>query len=69
MTNAEQLRVIMTVNNLKADDVADLIDVSLDTVKSWLVHSGAAKYRPMKSRDVDYLQLKIEQNKRIYGNA
>ena len=63
MTNAEQLRAIMSENKLKAADVAELIDVSLASVNAWLVHAGAGRHRPMKNRDLDYLQLKIKSQK------
>lgn len=60
-TNAEQLREIMADNNLKAKDVSKLIDVSIDAVRSWLIHSGAPKHRPMKNRNLDYLRLKLQK--------
>lgn len=61
MNNADQLRAIMSEHKLKAKDVAKLIHVSVDTVRSWLVHSGAEKHRPVKYRDIDYLRLKIKE--------
>lgn len=58
-TNAEQLRKIMALHNLKAKHIAKLIDVSISLVRAWLVHEGSAKYRKMKDRDLDYLKCKI----------
>ena len=60
MNNAEQLRKIMTLHNMKAKHIAHLIDVSIALVRAWLIHEGSAKYRTMKNRDLDYLECKIQ---------
>jgi len=60
MNNAEQLRKIMALHNLKAKHISKLIDVSIALVRAWLIHEGSAKYRAMKNRDLDYLECKIQ---------
>ena len=64
MSNADELREILRENSLKSKDVAEIIDVSLDTVKSWLISSSSKRYRPMKDRDIDYLRLKLLEKQR-----
>ena len=59
-SNAEQLRKIMALHNLKAKHISHLIDVSIALVRAWLIHEGSAKYRAMKNRDLDYLECKIQ---------
>jgi hypothetical protein len=61
MTNAEALRLIMSEHKYKAEDIADLIDVSIHLVKAWLLHSGAERHRPMKDRYLEHIQLKIKE--------
>lgn len=61
MNNGEKLREIMHENSLKPGDIADLIDVTAQTVRSWLVDESSIKYRPMKNRDFDYLRLKMKE--------
>lgn len=60
MKNSDKLRKIMALHNLKAKHIASLIGVSIALVRAWLIHEGSAKYRKMKSRDLDYLECKIQ---------
>ena len=61
MSNADQLRKIMAAHNLKAKHISSLIDVSISLVRAWLIHSGSAKYRRMKDRDLEFLECKVEK--------
>lgn len=63
MTNSDELRLIMAENKLKAADIAECIDVSIHLVRAWLLNADAARHRPMKNRDLDYLRLKLEAKK------
>lgn len=64
MSNADELREIMRENKLKSMDIVELIDVSLATVRAWLIHKDSPKHRPIKNRDLEFLRLKIQANKK-----
>ncbi len=55
-SNADQLREIMRENELNSQAIADLIDVSLKTVRCWLLHSGSEGHRKMKSRELKFIK-------------
>jgi hypothetical protein len=59
MTNADKLREIMKIHNLTSRDVSILLDVSIKTVRAWRIHSDSSNHRPMKNRDLDFLNCKI----------
>ena len=63
MSNARNLKALMVTHSLKSREVADLIGVSLYTVKAWLINEGAGKFRRMKDRDLEYLRLKLSSLK------
>ncbi len=60
-TNPEKLMKIMADHNLNRFAIANLLDVHLRTVGSWLAPESSNSYREMPSRWIDYLQLKIKQ--------
>lgn len=59
MCNANKLRAEMVLNDLRAHDIADLIQVSIYTVRAWLISPESERHRIMKPRDLDYLRAKI----------
>ena len=66
MTNRDKLKQIKLDYDLSNQDIADLLDVSLTTVISWLYPTTSKAHRPMKDKDLNYLNLLLaERNKQL----
>lgn len=63
MTNNDRLREIIKREHLKRRQVAELLGVSLDTVHAWLRPEGNRSYRDCPARQVEFLELKLEQRR------
>ena len=59
MTNREQLKQIMTENDLSQADIAELLSVSHWTVKSWTLPLTSKAWRPMADNMLELLNLKL----------
>jgi hypothetical protein len=60
--NQQELRKIMEINNLKNMNVAEILSVSIDTVKSWLSQDDSDRYRPISDRNLEFLRLKLQNS-------
>lgn len=59
-TNAE-LKRVMAEKDLSLRDVADMTMVSYDTVASWTVKRGSARWRRMPNRNLALLKLTLKK--------
>ncbi len=59
MSNNEKLIELMRTHGLTAQDVADLLFVSITTVQHWRVRPDAAGFNPMPDGMLELLQLKL----------
>ena len=57
---ADRLREIMRERGLTRAQVARLLDVSLDTVHSWLRPPGNRAHRAMKAREIRGLERMLQ---------
>ncbi len=53
------LKVLMKRHSLSVKDVATLMDVSEQTVKSWRVKNDSVAYRYMPKRTLELMKLKL----------
>ncbi len=63
--NAITLRELMRVYGVNSQKVADLLQVSIYSVRAWLIHSGSEKYRPMTDRNLKMLKLVLRGRKKF----
>ncbi len=62
MTNAHKLRQLKEEHGLVNADIAQLLGVSIYTVRSWLRQSQSEAYRPMGDRELEFLNLKLKED-------
>jgi len=59
MTNREQLKALKLKHKLTREEIAELIDVSLHAVHSWLKPPDNKSARSMPNSLLGYLKLKL----------
>lgn len=59
MTNAAALRKTMERNELTQPEIAELAEVSLKTVESWLAEESAASHRRMPARHLSLIAMRL----------
>ena len=62
-TNNQKLIKLMTKHGLTLQEVADLLYVSLDAVKSWRVRESTTRHNPMPKAFLELLQIKLIETK------
>ena len=62
-TNNQKLIKLMTKHGLTLQQVADLLYVSLDAVKSWRVRESTTRHNPMPKAFLELLQIKLIETK------
>ncbi len=63
--NARTLRELMRVYGINSQKVADLLQVSIYSVRAWLIHDKSEKYRPMTDRNLKMLKLVLRGRKKV----
>ena len=58
MENREKLREIMNDNQFTYNDIATILEVKLETVKSWLLPSTCKAFRNMPNHRIRSLRQK-----------
>lgn len=61
--NADALRAMMKSAGITRQETADLLEVSIHTVKAWLKPDGAAGANPCPSTAVDALAWKLGRSR------
>ncbi len=64
MTNVELLREYKRVYGLTSQKVADVLEVSVRTVSSWLAKPESTNYRVLKDSQIKYLKLALRGRKK-----
>ena len=64
MKNVDRLREYKATYGLTNEKVAQLLDVSIRTVKSWLARQGSTNNRPMSDGRLNHLKLRCRDRKR-----
>ena len=58
-SNVAELRRIMKDHKLSRKDVAELCDVSIHTVKAWLLPAHAKAHRTFRDKELRSLKLEL----------
>ena len=58
-TTNQKLIKLMSKHGLTLQEVADLLYVSLDAVKSWRVRESTTRHNPMPKAFLELLQIKL----------
>ena len=62
-TTNQKLIKLMTKHGLTLQQVADLLYVSVDTVKAWRVREDTTRHNPMPKAFFELLQIKLGETK------
>jgi len=62
-TTNQKLIKLMSKHGLTLQQVADLLYVSVDTVKAWRVREDASRHNPMPKAFLELLKIKLGETK------
>ena len=68
-SNPEILNEIIRDYGLNAEKVAEMLSVSIHTVRSWTIHKDAPKHRNMPDRHIKLLKLLVRNRKKLSQKA
>lgn len=60
-SNADFVRAYKRLYKLTTDDIAEIIMLAPNTIKSWLLKEDSSNHSPMKDRELAFLECRLQE--------